>query len=96
MPDNEQIDSTLKYVLTHSPVDTSKLSPDGQKLISDSRDIIETARLIVQQKNKDQLFQSFVWHTRDSDFDVEKIQDSTDAVPVDKEKVKDDGRQGMP
>jgi hypothetical protein len=35
MPSNAQINATLKYVLAHSPVDTSQLSPDGQKLIDD-------------------------------------------------------------
>ncbi|KAG9004988.1 hypothetical protein FRB90_010641 [Tulasnella sp. 427] len=46
VPDNQQIDETLRYVNSHSPVNVNELSPEGQKLISDARDIIETARLI--------------------------------------------------
>ena len=42
MPDNDQIDETLLYVRDHSPVDTAKLSPDGKKLIADTRNVIET------------------------------------------------------
>lgn len=42
LPDNKQIDETLNYVLDHSPIDERKLSRDGQKLVSDARDIIET------------------------------------------------------
>ena len=42
MPDNEQIDETLLYVRDNSPIDTSKLSADGQRLIADTRNIIET------------------------------------------------------
>jgi hypothetical protein len=42
LPDNHQIDETLKYVNTHSPVDTNALSPEGKNLIQDTRDIIET------------------------------------------------------
>ena len=34
--------------------------------MQDTRDIIETARLIVMQKNKDELFQNFLWHTKES------------------------------
>lgn len=45
-PDNVQIDDTLSYVLDHSPIDESKLSGDGKKLVSDVRDIIETVRLL--------------------------------------------------
>lgn len=42
LPDNQQIDETLRYLNDHSPVDLNALSPEGKKLIQDSRDIIET------------------------------------------------------
>ncbi|KAF8749124.1 hypothetical protein RHS01_10322 [Rhizoctonia solani] len=42
LPDNQQIDETLKYLNSHSPVDLNALSPEGKKLIQDTRDIIET------------------------------------------------------
>jgi hypothetical protein len=91
MPDNKQIEETLQYFLDHSIVDTSKLSPDGKHLINDTRDIVETARLIVEQKNADELFQNFVWHTRDVDYDKAK-QDPHEVLPVDSKKAQDDGR----
>ena len=93
MPSNAQIDETLNYVNANSPVDLDKLSPDGQKLNQDSRDIIETARLMVQEKNADELFQNFVWHTRDVEFDKAK-KDPVEVLVVDKEKATDDGQQG--
>ncbi|KAG2357603.1 hypothetical protein BDR07DRAFT_1473435 [Suillus spraguei] len=65
MPDNHQIDEILQYLLKIPLVDENKLSPDGQKLVQDAREIIETARLIVTEKNADELFQSFIWNTRD-------------------------------
>jgi hypothetical protein len=55
MPDNKQIEETLLYVQDTSPVDVDKLSQEGQKLIQDSCDIIETARWMVQEKNADEL-----------------------------------------
>ncbi|KAI8986640.1 hypothetical protein BD414DRAFT_486634 [Trametes punicea] len=94
MPTNEQIDRFLKYCLEHSPVDVKDLSPDGQRLIQDTRDIIETAREIVVQKNADELLQNFIWHTRDVDLDQAK-KDPSEVVPVDKEKAKSDGRQAV-
>ncbi|KAI0336661.1 hypothetical protein GY45DRAFT_1376920 [Cubamyces sp. BRFM 1775] len=94
MPTNEQIDKFLKYCLQHSPVDVRELSPDGQRLIQDTRDIIDTAREIVQQKNADELFQNFIWHTRDVDVNQAK-KDPNEIVPVDKEKAKSDGRQAV-
>ncbi|KAH8096888.1 hypothetical protein BXZ70DRAFT_895650 [Cristinia sonorae] len=94
MPTNEQIDRTLNYVLKHSPVPETQLSHDGQKLVQDSRDIIETARLMVQEKNRDELFQNFIWHTRDTDFDKAK-KDPNEIAPVDAEKAKSDGQQAV-
>ena len=94
MPNNKQIDDTLKYVIDNSPVDTSKLSPDGQRLVQDTRDIIETARVIVAEKNADELFQNFVWHTRDVGWDNAK-KDPNDVLPVDKQKARDDAKLGL-
>lgn len=93
MPDNKQIDETLQYVKTTSPVELEKLSPDGRKLVQDARDIIETARLMVQEKNADELFQNFVWHTRDVDVSKAK-KDPNEVLPIDKSKAKDDGQTG--
>ncbi|KAI0077531.1 hypothetical protein K474DRAFT_1661627 [Panus rudis PR-1116 ss-1] len=94
MPTNEQIDKMLTYALQHSPVPEEQLSPDGKKLVQDSRDIIDTLRLMVKEKNRDELFQNFIWHTRDTDFDQHK-KDPSEVIPVDKEKAKSDGQQAV-
>ncbi|KZP01029.1 hypothetical protein CALVIDRAFT_493481 [Calocera viscosa TUFC12733] len=94
MPTNAQIDETLTYVESHSPVDMSQLSSEGRKLIDDTRDIIETARTIVMEKNADELFQNFVWHTTYVDPKRGKVVDSAgDAVPVSQEQAKADAQQ---
>ena len=93
MPGNTQIDKVLSYLRDAEPVDVHKLSQDGKTLIQDSRDIIETARRIVKHKNADELFQNFVWHTRDIDTT------STEAAhgegsDVDRGRLTEDGRVG--
>ena len=92
LPDNAQIDHTLKYVRDHSPVDQDKLSPEGQKLIQDVRDIVETARVIVSQKNGDELFQNFIWHTRDVETD--KLKRDPKDIPPEKQPDAPDKEQG--
>lgn len=92
MPANQQIDSALAYVLAHSPVPTDQLSPDGQTLVQDTREILETLRAIVKEKNADELLQSFVWHTRAVDTDRAK-KDPNEVLPVDQQKARDDARQ---
>lgn len=71
-----------------------QLSPGGRKLIQDCHDIIETARLIVQEKNADELFQNFLWSTRSVDLSDAK-KDPNEILPVDKSNVQDDSRQGL-
>ncbi|KAF8301114.1 hypothetical protein DL93DRAFT_2122133 [Clavulina sp. PMI_390] len=92
-PDNVQIDETLLYVLDNSPIDESKLSSEGRKLISDARDIIETARLIVKEKNSDELFQNFLAHTTRNDASLPNA--DTTVVDVSKDDVKADGQQAI-
>ncbi|KAG2365723.1 hypothetical protein BDR07DRAFT_1480974 [Suillus spraguei] len=69
MPDNHQIDETLQYLLKTLPSHKNELSPDGRKLAQDACEIIETARLIVTEKNADEILQNFIWNTRDIPFD---------------------------
>ncbi|KAF8956220.1 hypothetical protein BDZ97DRAFT_1852748 [Flammula alnicola] len=97
LPSNAQIDRTLKYVIDNSPVDTKDLSPEGRKLIQDTRDIIATARLMVQEKNADELFQNFVWHTRSVDTEtlIPGDLNDTSAVPVNGEKAQSEKDQAL-
>ncbi|KAL1750785.1 hypothetical protein FB107DRAFT_177998, partial [Schizophyllum commune] len=87
MPSNKQIDSALQYTINNTPFPVEQLSPEGKRLVEDSRSIVETARLIVQEKNADEIFQEFVWNTRD--VDVASKARPTDA-PVGKHQVKED------
>ncbi|KAI0279401.1 hypothetical protein BGY98DRAFT_968754 [Russula aff. rugulosa BPL654] len=91
-PSNGQIDSALRYVLEQSSVDQDQLSPEGRKLIQDCRDIIETARIIVREKNSDELFQNFLWNTSSVDLSSAR-KGPNEVLPVDKSKVEDDRRQ---
>ncbi|EJU01188.1 hypothetical protein DACRYDRAFT_116977 [Dacryopinax primogenitus] len=96
MPTNVQINDALSYVEAHSPLDMSQLSAEGRNLIDDVRDIIETARKIVMEKNADELFQNFVWHTTYIDPNRGKVVDSLgDAVPVSQEQAKADAQQAV-
>ncbi|EDR16148.1 uncharacterized protein LACBIDRAFT_187323 [Laccaria bicolor S238N-H82] len=94
LPDNQQILNFLAYIRGHSPVTLEKLSPEGRKLVRDTRDIIDTASLLVQEKNADELFQAFVWHTRTLEIDTLKPGDLGEGVDVNQEKLKKDGEQG--
>jgi hypothetical protein len=95
LPSNQQINHTLDYVLNHSPVDVDQLSPEGRKLVQDTRDIISSARLIVNEKNADELFQNFVWHTRDVDRSALQTGTLDDHAPIDAQKAKQDSDEAV-
>ncbi|KAJ6548106.1 hypothetical protein DFH09DRAFT_1504573 [Mycena vulgaris] len=67
MPTNAQFADALDYVKANSPVDEKKLSSEGRKLVTDIRDIISTFSTLVQEKNKGEILQRFVWATRGVD-----------------------------
>ncbi|KAK8854853.1 hypothetical protein IAR55_003592 [Kwoniella newhampshirensis] len=90
MPDNRQIDKALEYAVGHSPVELNKLSPEGRVLIDDFRDIIETLRTMVYEKNADELFQNAVYSSYGGDASRGK---QSGVVPVSKDDAKADGKQ---
>jgi len=93
MPDNEQINEALDFALKHSPVELSKLSPDGKLLVEDVRDIIETARMIIAEKNQGELFQNFV-HSANNGDPTRGRKSKDELLPVNKEDATSDAKQG--
>jgi len=90
LPDNKQIDNAMEYAVNHSPVDLKNLSPEGRVLVDDSRDIIETLRMMVAEKNSDELLQNGVWASYAGDASRAK---QSGVAPVSKDDVKSDADQ---
>lgn len=95
LPTNKQLDRSLEYVRDHSPLDIDQLSPQGRKLIQDLREIINTTRLVLQDKNADELLQNFIWHTRDIDRDVIAPGNPAERLPLDRETARSDSQKGL-
>lgn len=89
LPTNDQIDSALEFALNRSPVATDELSESGKVLIQDTRQVLDTMRAIIREKNADELVQNFVWHTRQTDTDRAK-KDPNEVLPVGQDKVQND------
>lgn len=100
LPQNSQIDQALRYLEGHSPVNLNKLSPEGRKLVDDCRGIIETMRLQVNDKNKDEVLQQFIHHTSNEGFQERAAAKGREAVTdggalPSKDAVQQDGRQAV-
>ena len=42
---------------------SAKLSPEGQRLVADLRDVIKEAKYLILTKNEGNLLQDFIWQT---------------------------------
>ncbi|QRW17273.1 hypothetical protein RhiXN_05275 [Rhizoctonia solani] len=94
LPDNQQIDETLKYLNSHSPVDLNALSPEGKKLIQDTRDIIETVSPSDRRsEERRRALQNFVFHTEGTDFT--RVKQNGEVVPVSKDDAEKDRQEAV-
>ncbi|QDS77420.1 hypothetical protein FKW77_006471 [Venturia effusa] len=66
VPSNKQIDIALNSFLESRALakPSSKLSPEGQKLVADFRNVVEQAKVLLLTKNDGNLLQDFIWHTQ--------------------------------
>ncbi|KAF9076912.1 hypothetical protein BDP27DRAFT_1414047 [Rhodocollybia butyracea] len=69
LPENKQIDSWFGVLQKNLGTEghSQKLSSQGQKLTADLREILDTLRLFLSEKNGDEMIQDFIWNTRDVD-----------------------------
>jgi len=99
LPDNKQLDAWLNVVARNIGTDGhgQKLSSQGQKLTGDVRDIIDTLRLFLAEKNSDELIQEFIWNTRDVDASTSLKNDEPvkegHVLGIEKDKANQDAQQ---
>ncbi|RDX45619.1 hypothetical protein OH76DRAFT_1558936 [Lentinus brumalis] len=94
LPTNDQLDSMLGHLNDTFLTKSDSLSPEGQKLVQDTSDVVDTLRALIREKNADEVLQNFVWHTRDVNLDQAK-KDPNEVLPVQGGKVKSDGQQAV-
>ncbi|KAF2138726.1 uncharacterized protein K452DRAFT_290378 [Aplosporella prunicola CBS 121167] len=66
VPSNKQIDVALNSALVSRALSSpsKKLSPEGQKLVGDVKEVIEAAKILLLTKNEGNLLQDFIWQTQ--------------------------------
>ena len=93
VPSNQQIDVALNSFLASRALSSpsKRLSEEGRVLVSDLRDVIEQAKLLVLTKNQGNLFQDFVWQTQQ----VSGGNASTPNAPIDSATAKQHGNEAL-
>jgi hypothetical protein len=70
---------------------SKKLSPEGQALVADFKEVVQQAKLLLLSKNEGNLLQDFIWQT--TQFDPKAV--STPDAPVTKDSAKQDGDKAL-
>lgn len=83
----------LNSFLATKPLSTpsKKLSPEGQKLVADFRDVVEKAKVLLLTKNEGNLLQDFIWQTQQ----LSGGNAQTPNAPIDKETAKQHGNEAL-
>lgn len=93
VPSNEQIDVALNSFLESRALSSpsQKLSPEGQSLVADVREVVKQAKLLLLSKNEGNLLQDFIWQTQQ--FDPKSV--DVPNAPLDKESAQQHGDQAL-
>ncbi|KAI1410625.1 hypothetical protein F5Y13DRAFT_202096 [Hypoxylon sp. FL1857] len=93
VPSNEQIDVALNSFLQSRALTnpSKRLSPEGQELVADLKDVVTQAKKLLLSKNEGNLLQDFIWQTQQ--FDPNAV--SVPNAPVDKDTAKQHGDKAL-
>lgn len=93
VPSNKQIDIALNSALASKPLSSpsKNLSPEGQKLVADLKDVIEQAKILLLTKNEGNLLQDFIWQTQQISGGNARVP----GAPVDKDTAKQHGNEAL-
>jgi hypothetical protein len=70
---------------------SKKLSPEGQGLVQDFRDVVEQTKYMLLTKNEGNLLQDFIWQTQQIDGGNAGVPNA----PLDKETAKQHGNKAL-
>ncbi|KAF2453581.1 hypothetical protein BDY21DRAFT_355400 [Lineolata rhizophorae] len=95
VPSNKQIDVAMNSFLESKALasPSKKLSPEGQKLVGEVRDVVEQAKLLLLTKNEGNLLQDFIWQTQQLSGTAGEAQKP--GAPVDKETAQQHGNEAL-
>lgn len=90
---NKQIDVALNSAITSPALSkpSNKLSEEGQHLVTDLRNVIEQAKVLMLTKNEGNLLQDFIWQTQNLSSGNAKLP----GAPIDKSTAQQHGNQAL-
>ncbi|KAK4517824.1 CCR4-NOT core subunit cdc39 [Mucor velutinosus] len=96
LPSNEQLNRAMDRLLSSKSIETNKqhMSADGQLLLKDFQELLLTFQRALQTKNRDELFQSMIYHVKKSEASLSDIKPNIEGDVQHKEEGKGDAQMG--
>ncbi|KAG2230926.1 hypothetical protein BDF21DRAFT_358030 [Thamnidium elegans] len=96
MPHNAQLDELLGKLISNKVITSREhlMSADGRILLNDFRKLLKTAQKSLAVKNKDELFQSLVYHLHCMEYPITKDKLGESMKVSNKKEVDEEGRKG--
>ncbi|KAI7879318.1 hypothetical protein K492DRAFT_131590, partial [Lichtheimia hyalospora FSU 10163] len=97
LPNNAQIEHFLDRLLNIRAIQERQhlMSPDGQRLLADIQELIQTLKTALYAKNQDQLFQSLYYHLFSTDYQrAQKGQGPDMTAGATKQDMKEEAKEG--
>lgn len=87
LPTNDHLNSIINRLIGSEVIEHNKksMSPDGQMLLNDFQGLLVALQHALHTKNRDELFQSMIYHVRKSELSVVNSADEADTEQVKKE-----------
>lgn len=70
---------------------SKKLSPEGQKLVGDLKEVVEAAKILLLTKNDGNLLQDFIWQTQQ----ITGGSAITPSAPIDRDTARQHGNEAL-
>ncbi|KAL9544020.1 hypothetical protein MBANPS3_007837 [Mucor bainieri] len=97
LPSNEQLNRVMDRLLSSRSIEANKqhMSADGQLLLKDFQELLLTFQRALQTKNRDELFQSMIYHVKRSEASLSDIKPGIEGdVQQHKQEAKGDAQTG--
>ena len=96
LPSNEQLNRVMDRLLSSRSIEANKqhMSYDGQLLLKDFQELVLTFQRALQIKNRDELFQSMIYHVKKSEASLSDIKPGIEGDAQRKEQAKGDAQTG--
>lgn len=96
LPSNDQLDKVMSRMMQSRAIENNKryMSSDGQLLLQDFKELLQVFQGALKTKNRDELFQSMIYHVKRSEEAYERDHTTSGITTGNNQNVKEEAKSG--